>query len=180
MRATPSAASSRGARLGGGPALGRHRRQMQLAGGYALGDLLRTAARAQHEIHEGAHDAAGQQVARLLHDHVHERHVDLVDAADAQQPQGGALGGVGGVVFDVALDVVGDGVGRGACAVRKAGVQLECVVHVHTLFRQGKAGSARRAVAAVAAAAASPLTTSYTGTRPATASATAVKNTVGW
>ncbi len=35
---------------------------------------------------------------------------------DAQKAQRGALGRVGGVLVDVALDVVGDGVGRLASA----------------------------------------------------------------
>ena len=76
----------------------------------------------------------GQELARLLDDHVDQGHVDLVHAGDAQQAQRGALGRVGGVLVDMALDVVGDVVGRRAGPRHERVVQLDRVVHCHTVL----------------------------------------------
>ncbi len=89
----------------------------ELTAGDAFGRRLRRAAGAQAEGDERQRDAAWQQVAPLLHHHVHQRHVDVVDARYAQQAQRGALDGVGGVRIDVFPHVIGDGARGGARAI---------------------------------------------------------------
>ena len=110
--ASSSARASAAARRSAGTSLER-----EVAGGDALGDLLGVLAGLVHEVDERPHDAAGQQVARVLGDDVDERHVDLVDAGDAEQAQRRALGRVGRVLLDVLLDVVGDRARRRSRAV---------------------------------------------------------------
>ena len=146
MRATPSVGQLDGARFHCGAPLGGHLVERELAGGHAFGRLLSVLAGAHHEVDEGPHDAARQQLAGVLDDDVDERHVDLVHAGDAQQAQCGPLGGVGGVLVDMALDVVGDGVGGRASARDERLVQLDRVVHCHTVLGvgEGTSSSSRR------------------------------------
>ena len=137
-----------GARLDRRAPLGRHGAEGEFAGGDALGDLLGALAGLQHEVDERPHDAAGQQFAGVLDDDVDERHVDVVHAAHAQQTQRGAFGRVGRVLFDVPLDVVGDGVGGLPRATDERLVQLDHVVHCHTVLGWEAATGRRPAVAA--------------------------------
>ena len=136
MRATPSLASSSARASAAARRSAGTSARSQVAGGDSLGDLLGALARLVHEVDERPHDAAGQQVAGVLGDHVDQRHVDLVDAGDAEQAQRGALGGVRGVFLDVLLDVVGDRARRRSRAVDQVAVQSERIVHLTTHFRQ--------------------------------------------
>ena len=115
----------------------------------------------------------GSSSRRVLYDHVDQRHVDVVDARHAEQAQRGALGRVGGVLLDVLLDVVGDRRrprrGRGRPGTGRAG-WLGALSH-----RPWSRGSVRVERRTASGTVARPLTTSNTGARSPTASATAPK-----
>jgi len=113
----------------------------------------------------------------VFDDHVDEGYVDLVDAGDTEQSEGGALGRVGRVLLDVLLDVVGDGVRRRTGAVDEVAVQSEGIVHWTTHFLQEDTDAAT--VLPPPGSRAKPFTTSNKGTRSPTASATAEKKILG-
>jgi len=121
-------------------------------------------------------DAALQQYAQMHKDDPYVMSLALSESnrrkkiRAAQQAQGGALRGVGRVLLDVHLDVVGDGVGRASRAGDQRLVEIDGVVHSHTVLLS----VVERSTPATGAEARS-WTTSNTGARSPTASSIARK-----
>ena len=96
-------------RLDLGAAVGGQRRQVQFAGGDRLGNFLGRLAGGQHGVAhpEGRALGQGALAGEMLHHHVGQGHLELVDPVDAQQAAHRPLHRHGGVAVDEPLGVVG-------------------------------------------------------------------------